>query len=106
MSHAYGEVWSLAGQILGHFEYNGTVDVACSRVHLTQDEVREHWREDNSRQCPCEGKIVILWTNYGYGFYWLAKYCSLHMVITSGLDPEGSIKGHPFREKPNDNISS
>lgn len=101
MSHASGEVWSKDGKLLGYFEYDGTCDVVCTRIHLTAAGVREHWRGDNHRNCTCgaTGQSVVLYTDYGFGCYWPGRVCWACMAVVDGIDPEGAEDGHPFLDE-------
>lgn len=100
MSHSTGEIWSLDGQLLGHFEYNGTVDMCCTRVHLTKEAMLDCWRKDNWRDCSCGaiGQTVLLYTTYGGGVNWEGKVCWNCMAIVGGVDSSESVDGHPFLE--------
>ncbi len=102
MSHAMGEVWSLEGKLLGHFEYNGTCDVACTRVHLSAEGVSANWRGDNQRGCACggSGQTVLLYTTYGGGYYWDGRVCWNCMAITDGIYDFEINNGRPFPFKP------
>ena len=106
MSHSSGEVWSKTGELLGYFEYNGTVDVVCTRIYKTEDDMIEHWRGHNFRDCICEHKKpleVILYSSYGGGFYWDGAVCLDCEAIMEGILPYedydvylGLTNGHPF----------
>lgn len=103
MSHAYGEVIK-NGLIAGHFEYNGTVDVALTAIQPDVDGVKHHWRSPgNCRDCLCShpGSDVVLWTSYGGGFWWPSTACLKCMAITGNPDPwrdEGyPVDGHPIQ---------
>jgi hypothetical protein len=92
MSHAMGIVYSKDHKdILGYFEYNGTSDVACSKIQDIPERVSYNWRKDGALgKCDClEGNHipVILFTYYGDGFEWESEYCPKCMVITGQLDP-------------------
>ena len=110
MSHASGEVWTPEGTLLGYFEYNGTVDVACARIFESFDTLWDNWRGDVCRDCTCGGTVkqdVVLFTNYGGGFYWPGKACLPCCAITDGhhpFDPFDDdnlpIDGHPFPHLP------
>lgn len=112
MSHSYGEIWSLAGNLLAYFEYNGTVDVCQSRLFNTREEVWANWRgKDFHRVCSCgQSQPVLIYSEYGGGFYWEGKACLQCMAITDRLTPSSEDpndeytdkNGHPFREIPKD----
>jgi hypothetical protein len=94
-----GEIWSQYGSLLGYFEYNGTCDVVCTRVHLKAEDVRANWRMDNDRKCVCagSGQDVLLYTTYGGGFYWDGRVCWNCMAITDGIYDFELNDGRPFK---------
>lgn len=98
MSHAIGEVWTVTGEGKGYFEYNGTADVACTRIFLNEKELHNNWRKDVFANCLCNqpSTLVILYTDYGWGSYWLGKACFICNAITEGLSPDSSLRGRPF----------
>jgi hypothetical protein len=100
MSHAWGEVWSEDGKLYGFFEYDGTSDVVCTRIHLDRVGVEANWRKDNWRKCTCGslGQPVILYTSYGFGFYWPGRVCWGCLAVTEGITDDGleTHDGHPF----------
>lgn len=91
MSHSYGKVYEKEGKLIGYFEYNGTCDVALSAIQKTAEDVNKYWRSNqNCRECLCKSPIekdVILWTDYGDGFYWNAKICENCMAILNNRMP-------------------
>ncbi len=99
MSHSLSEVWTDDGLLVGYFEYNGTVDVCCTRVQRAPEGVSAHWRsEGNSSACSCagSGQPVVLYTTYGGGFYWSGRVCWNCMAITEGIIAEDTCDGRPF----------
>ena len=89
MSHAQGEVIK-DGKVRGYFEYNGTVDVACTAIQRNPEAIKQHWRSPtNCRDCSCSQprSDVILWTSYGGGFWWPSTACFSCMAITGNRDP-------------------
>lgn len=86
MSHAHGKVLAdEEGQVLGHFEYNGTADVACTRIAVSEDDMQRTWRsKDNMAVCTCgqPPSRVYLFTNYGSGFGWWSRACLQCRAIT------------------------
>jgi hypothetical protein len=98
MSHAVGEVWTVTGELKGYFEYNGTADVACTKIFLTETDLWNNWRKNVYANCTCEDKntLVILYSDYGYGFCWLGKACLICNAITEGLSPDSSLRRRPF----------
>lgn len=98
MSHANGEIWSQEGNLLGFFEYNGTCDCVCTRVHQTEEGVIENWRGDNWRNCTCggSGQPAILYTNYGFGYHWIGAVCWVCNAVVGGISDFDSTPGHPF----------
>lgn len=91
MSHSYGEV-VLDGNVIGHFEFNGTCTVACTAIRSTKEEVREHWRSpENMAECTCttpDYTDVTLTTDYGGGYEWPAKICQRCHAIVEGKSPD------------------
>jgi hypothetical protein len=73
-------------EILGYFEYNGTVDFAYSKVQKTKEGVNKNWNTSgNSGECVCNNKNyipVVLHSCYGSGHDWESEICPLCMVIT------------------------
>lgn len=109
LSHDRGEV-IIGDRIVGHFEYNGTADVVCTRIFDTHQELRENWRGAVSARCVCGNQPVevTLWSAYGNGFHWPALAClPCHAIIDRDgpfcYDDRTNISnttdGHPFREK-------
>jgi len=98
VSHANGEIWSLDGNPLGYFEYDGTSDTVCTRVHLKVEDVRRNWRADNWRDCECGalGQTVVLYSDYGCGFYWQGRVCWRCLAVTDGIYDFDDTPGHPF----------
>lgn len=88
MSHEYGKARFADGTIF-HFEYDGTADVVCSALRLSDVEVAEHWREDNTAKCTCgkPSEPVRLMTFFGSGWSWDGKACRSCMAVTDGLRP-------------------
>lgn len=58
-------------------EYDGTSDVMLPLMFGTRDEVREHWRKQEWRDCCCGGEPVkcIAHTDYGGGYWWHGTAC-------------------------------
>jgi hypothetical protein len=110
MSHAHGEVYQ-GGRIVGYYEYDGTADIACSRIQESPEAVNASWRGDNWRECECgqDAEDVILYSDYGDGFHWPAKACLRCHAITDGQmpyaedwapGPEWCKDGRPITEPP------
>ncbi len=99
MSHAQGEV-IYAGKTVGWYEYNGTADVCCTRIFDSIDLLSEHWRKDVDAECKCGKKPtpVILYTNYGGGYYWLGKACLQCKAIVEGLAPWDEPERDPMND--------
>lgn len=117
MSHAMGEVIK-DGKTVGYYEYNGTSDFVTSKIRATEQEVHDHWRgHDLFGKCDCgqPPEDVLLYTCYGFGYYWPGKACLQCMAIVGGFDPYGDKpedwgdpyvpkRGHPVRGRdPEDN---
>ncbi|TSC82425.1 MAG: Uncharacterized protein G01um101419_581 [Parcubacteria group bacterium Gr01-1014_19] len=103
MSHSHGEVIQ-EGKVVGFFEYDGTADVALSPIWDTRDEVDANWRIGLWTQCTCHqpSTDVLLFTEYGGGFYWPAKACLNCKAITNEYSPFESDRrkdGHPLKTK-------
>lgn len=91
MSHAYGKVYRLSNRsLIGHFEYNGTCDCACSAIFPTQEELTSAWRSDAiHRECACaDSTIVDVWlsADYGGGVEFASKACTRCMTIVGHLE--------------------
>jgi hypothetical protein len=99
VSHTLGEIWSQEeARLLGFFEYNGTCDIVCTRVHPRVEGVEQNWRADNQRECSCgeESQPVILYTTYGDGYHWPGRVCWKCEAITSGIRDFERVDGHPY----------
>ncbi len=99
MSHAGGEV-IVGNKVVAYFEYNGTSCIAISRLYPTFDEMWNNWRAEGWNDC--EGGQpplkVLLYTNYGPGFYWDGEVCLPCKAIVGGMTHEETRKGHPWRQ--------
>ena len=116
MSHAAAEI-IYNGSIIGHGEFNGTVDVmAWNSWYDSYDDMWSHYRETTQPQtdytvnsenqivivktparpwldrCSCPGIDALIYTCYGGGFYWLARICLEHRVILDGMQPWDDVK--------------
>lgn len=85
MSHAYGKCRFADGTVL-HFEYDGTSDMCISRLWDTEEEVGEHWRTWETRDCKC-GKYedVEMAVDYGSGKIATGRACKHCRAVT--FDP-------------------
>ncbi len=96
MSHAHGKVF-LNGEVIAHFEYDGTVDVAISHLCDSAEEVQSTWRDKNWMECADTGTHshvpVTLFTTYGGGFYWPGIVCLRCRAIVSRTSPEFGVPG-------------
>ncbi len=106
MSRAGGEIWTPAGEFFGAFMYDGTSDVAYPRVFPALDLAWEAYlRGDDlwpnsahSETCPGLQEVV-LFTDYGHGFWWRGTACSEHQSLGSGCRDTFELEthdGHPF----------
>jgi len=88
MSHTLGTAEFRDGVIV-YFEFNGTVDVACTALKSTAHEVERDWRTAaNSAKCSCgNSEPVKLRSDFGCGQEWQAMACRSCMAITDGLRP-------------------
>lgn len=84
MSHVSGQVLDVLGEIVGHFEYNGTVDVAKPKIFATLDACEAAWRQDQSASCACRGVEVTLVSG---GLTWDGRACLEHGFIVEGTSP-------------------
>lgn len=84
MSHSPGQVLDVLGEILGHFEYNGNVDVARPQIFATAQERDDAWRKDQPTPCSCSGTDVALVCE---SFTWDARACLDHGFIVHGCSP-------------------
>jgi hypothetical protein len=103
MSHAHGEVIA-GGKKVAFYEYDGTADFAISCLHDSPEDVNTEWRNHPFKECKCgQPPIdVILYSDYGGGFYWNAKACLPCRAIVSGIIPFEEdtpiTDGHPLGE--------
>ena len=81
MSHSPGQILDASGENVGHFEYNGTVDVACPRIFATAEARDDAWRKDQPPPCVCPGVDVTLVSE---GLTWEGKACLEHGFIVAG----------------------
>ena len=84
MSHSPGQVLDVLGDIVGHFEYNGTVDAARSKIFATAEERDAAWRQDQPTPCACTGSEVTLVCDK---LTWDARACFAHGFLVYGLSP-------------------
>ncbi|MEK7654599.1 MAG: hypothetical protein AAB345_05025 [Patescibacteria group bacterium] len=101
MSHSNGEVIH-ENEVVGFFEYDGCSDIAISAIWNTLEEVETNWRSGVWKRCTCgqPSVDVLLFTDYGGGFYWPAKVCLKCRAIL-GPHPYNdgcrTKKGHPLK---------
>jgi hypothetical protein len=84
MSHTPGQVFDTRGTLVGHFEYNGTVDVARPKIFATAEELESAWRLAQSLPCSCAGIEVSLRCGM---LTWDARACFAHGFIVHGCSP-------------------
>lgn len=88
MSHSPGQVLDVLGDIVGHFEYNGTVDVARPKIFATAEARDAAWRADpdgnQPTPCACQGIHVTLSCDK---LVWDARACFEHWFIVHGRSP-------------------
>jgi hypothetical protein len=102
MSHSSGEVIK-DNQVIGYFEYNGTVDVALPAIWNTMDEVHDNWRKQEWRSCTCstpQVSEVTLYSSYGSGFHWKSKACLSCRTIVSNHDPHSHWDDPSYDSRP------
>lgn len=90
MSDAFGHVVK-DGKIVAYFEYAGTADVVIPDLYDSYDELQAHWRKEEWKKCNCgkEPEEVLLYSDYGGGFYWPGKVCLPCHAIVDGFFPFG-----------------
>lgn len=96
MSHQPGQVIFGPG-IQAYFEYDGTSDIALSRIYLTTDEMNENWRKQVWTTCTATDHVRTpcwLFSSYGNGFFWYGEVCMKCMCITKGFDPNDDGHGN------------
>ena len=84
MSHQPGQVLDVIGEIVGHFEYDGTVDVALPKIFATAEERDAAWRQDQPPPCACRGIEVTLDCE---SLMWDGRACLEHGFIVEGTSP-------------------
>lgn len=84
MSRSPGQVLDVIGDIVGHFEYNGTVDVARAKIFATPEDRDDARRKDQPQPCGCHGVDVTL---VAEGFTWEGRACLDHGFIVHGASP-------------------
>lgn len=84
MSHSPGQVLDVIGEIVGYFEYNGTVDVAHPQIFATAEARDAAWRAEQPSPCACPGVDVTLVAD---GFTWEGRACLEHGFIVAGASP-------------------
>lgn len=87
MGHAIGQVYQ-DGKLVGWSYYNGTADVLYSSIRQSLRDVcngiDEGWRNCTCGKPPLD---VILYSDYGGGFWWPAKACLECKAIIEPLMP-------------------
>lgn len=99
MSHASGRIYTLLaddrpggtgpkikGNLIGWFEYNGTVDIALPTIFANADELSAAWRTHGfENQCACTVDLadVRIETDYA-DYWWHGKACLTHKCIAAG----------------------
>lgn len=100
MSHAWGEV-IVNGQSVGFYEYDGTADVPLTALRNSLEEVSEHWRGDNFRDCTCgqPATPAQIFSDYGGGFWWHGTVCLTCRCLCRPyvLDDVETFDGHPLK---------
>jgi hypothetical protein len=90
MSHDAGFVFSTHGNLLGFFEYNGTVDLVQPLIHQTRQKLDEHWRKDPPKEAwtdSCSNQQEILLYLPALNLHWRGKACLQCKKISEGLQP-------------------
>lgn len=84
-----------AGKIVGYFEYEGSNSRAATVIYGAET---FPLRSGRVNECTC-GKQpvdVLLWAEYGGGFYWEASACLECKAIVGNRYDEDSVDGHPL----------
>lgn len=84
MNHYPGQVLDVLGEIVGHFKYNDTVDVALPKIFATAEERDTVSRHDQPTTCACTGVEVTLVCDK---LTWDARACFAHGFIVHGCSP-------------------
>jgi hypothetical protein len=88
MSHADGLAILPNGEKF-HFEYNGTVDICCTRLYKEYEDLHKNWRNDNHADCVCVSKKyskVILSNAYArWDFMFESEICIECMCIVGKI---------------------
>jgi hypothetical protein len=80
MSHQPGTL-RIAGEIVGWFEYNGTVDIARSQIFPDEAALVAWWRKEQPLPCDCPGEPVELSTETAS---WDGRACFAHACVVEG----------------------
>ena len=97
MSHSPGQVLDVIGEIVGYFEYNGTVDVARPQIFATAEDRDAAWRKEQPAPCACRGVEVSLVCE---GLTWDGRACFEHGFIVAGASPVFDHPDLPFMGSP------
>ena len=94
MSHASGTVRFVADNLLLHYEYDGTSDIALPCLSETRADMEARWRNQPWRQCTCGlHEPVKIHSTYGGGFAWDGRACRHCLAIVGPLMPfEGGVR--------------
>lgn len=88
MSSVKGTVTFKKDELVLHYEYSGTSDVAIPALYNTFDELWENWRDHEWRECNCgKQEEVTIHSTYGSGLEWEGEACRHCMCITKNLTP-------------------
>lgn len=87
MSHSFGFVVFPRGE-LRWYEFDGTSDYVIPKLYRTGKEVEDNWRSWATADCKCAGsERVLLYSDYGGGFFWFGRACLSCMAVTDGRSP-------------------
>lgn len=87
MSHSFGFVVFPRGE-LRWYEFDGTSDFVIPKLYRTGKEVEDNWRSWATADCKCHGsERVLLYSDYGGGFFWFGRACLSCMAVTAGHAP-------------------
>jgi hypothetical protein len=85
MSSAVLEILDKDMNIVGYGEYNGTSDSVPPEFVISEDEIVG--QKPYFLGCNHEPQKVILFSNYGGGFYWPSEICIRCKMIIGTLSP-------------------
>lgn len=103
MSHAKGIVFSISGEIVGHFEFSMSTETVISPIYKTEEELDKNYRTGTTcPACTCGSSpeaVIFYYDCLGGEYYWEGKVCLTCRAVVQGKEPHWEeIKekeGHP-----------